>query len=68
MCSITPRRTRVRTPHLRALIDALTARDHRFEIVGPDVVVVESVAPDDLGWLVAGAGVVIYEMTPVDAV
>ena len=58
-------RIRVRTPHLATLTDALAARDHAFEVLGPDVLVVEAVAPDDLGWLVAAAGVVVYEMAPV---
>jgi hypothetical protein len=58
-------RVRVRTPHLTTLADALTARDHVFEVVAADVLVVEAVAPDDLGWLVAAAGVVVYEMAPV---
>jgi hypothetical protein len=66
MCTIQPRRTRVRTPHLPVLVDALAARDHGFEVLGPDTVVVETIAADDLGWLAAGAGVVIYEMTQVD--
>jgi hypothetical protein len=54
----------VRTPHLTTLIEALEARDHAFEVLGPDVVRIEGLAPDDLGWLVAAAGVVVYEMVP----
>ncbi len=59
-----PTRTRVRTPHLAALAAALDARDHTYEVLGPDLVRVHDVAPDDLGWLAAGAGVVVYEMAP----
>ena len=54
---------RVRTPHLKALVATLEARDHRFDVLAADLVRVHDVAADDLGWLVAGAGVVIYEMT-----
>ena len=63
MATTDPRpRTRVRTPHLAALTAALDARDHAYEVLGPDVVQVLDLAPDDLGWLAAGAGVVVYEM------
>jgi hypothetical protein len=54
----------VRTPHLTALTAALDDRDHAYEVLGPDLVRVLDVAPDDLGWLAASAGVVVYEMTP----
>jgi hypothetical protein len=52
----------VRTPHVSALLAALEARDHCCEVLGPDVVRVRGVAADDLGWILAGAGVVVYEM------
>ena len=54
--------TTVRTPHVDALAAALDARDHSYTVVTPDVIEVRDVAPDDLGWLAAGAGVVVYEM------
>ena len=60
-------RTRVRTPHLAALTAALDARDHVYEVLAPDLVRVLDLAPDDLGWLAAGAGVVVYEMVPCSA-
>ena len=64
MTSTDPRRAiRVRTPHVAALTAALAARDHAFEVLEPDLVHVSGLAADDLGWLAAGAGVVIYEMT-----
>ena len=59
-----PTTIRVRTPHLSALTAALEARDHVFEVLEPDVLNVNGLAADDLGWLAAGAGVVIYEMVP----
>ncbi len=65
MATTDPRpRTRVRTPHLDALTAALDARDHTYEVLAPDLVRVLDLAPDDLGWLAAGAGVVVYEMAP----
>ncbi|HEX7135885.1 MAG TPA: hypothetical protein VF228_25125 [Iamia sp.] len=57
-------RIRVRTPHLTVLTAALDARDHTYEVLEPDLVRVHDLAPDDLGWLAASAGVVVYEMTP----
>lgn len=54
--------TRVRTPHLTVLTTVLDARDHRYVVLAPDLVRVDDLAPDDLGWLAAGAGVVVYEM------
>jgi hypothetical protein len=54
--------TTVRTPHVDALAAALNARDHAFSVIAPDVIEVPDVAPDDLGWLAAAAGVVVYEM------
>lgn len=64
MASIQPSATSttVRTPHLRALAAALEARGYPFEIMGTDVLRTHAVAADDLGWLAAGAGVVVYEM------
>lgn len=65
MATADPRpRTRVRTPHLAALTAALDARDHTYEVLEPDLVRVLDLASDDLGWLAAGAGVVVYEMVP----
>ncbi len=52
----------VRTPHAAALADALAARDLDFEMLGHDVICVRGMASDDLGWLAAAAGVVVYEM------
>lgn len=57
-----PRTTTVRTPHVEALAEALQARDHPYSIIAADVIVVRDLAPDDLGWLAASAGVVVYEM------
>lgn len=54
--------TTVRTPHAEALAAALDARDHVYTVVAPDVIEVRDLAPDDLGWLAAAAGVVVYEM------
>jgi hypothetical protein len=54
--------TTVRTPHLDALATALHARDHSYRVIAPDVIEVRDVAADDLGWLAAAAGVVVYEM------
>jgi hypothetical protein len=54
--------TTVRTPHVAALATALEARDHLFEVVASDRIRVTGIAPDDLGWLAAAAGVVVYEM------
>jgi hypothetical protein len=55
--------TTIRTPHLSNLTAALDERDCRYEVVGSDRVRVHDVAPDDLGWLAASEGVVIYEMS-----
>jgi hypothetical protein len=54
--------TTVRTPHLAALVTALEARDIGFETISGDRLRVRGMAPDDLGWLAASAGVVVYEM------
>ena len=54
--------TTVRTPHVDVLAAALQARDHPFTVISEDVIEVRGVAPDDLGWLAAAAGVVVYEM------
>jgi hypothetical protein len=54
--------TTVRTPHAEALVAALDARDHAYTVIAPDVIEVRDLAPDDLGWLAAAAGVVVYEM------
>ena len=59
---------RVRTPHVTMLSSALAARDHRYERIASDTVRVHGVPPDDLGWLAAQAGVVIYEMRVEPAV
>ena len=59
---------RVRTPHVTTLSSALDARDHRYERIANDTLRVHGVPPDDLGWLAAQAGVVIYEMTVEPAV
>jgi hypothetical protein len=56
--------TTVCTPHLSTLAQALEARDHHFEILSNDALRVTGIATDDLGWLAAGAGVVIYAMGP----
>jgi hypothetical protein len=58
-----PSWTTVRTPHLAALIVALEARDHIYETLAVDVLRVRDISPDDLGWLMAGAGVVVYELS-----
>jgi hypothetical protein len=58
-----PTTTTVRTPHTGALADALTARDYGYQLIAPDRIQVQGVEPDDLGWIGASAGVVIYEMT-----
>jgi hypothetical protein len=57
-----PTSTTVRTPHVDALAAALHARDHTYRVIAPDVIEVRDIAPDDLGWLAAAAGVVVYEM------
>lgn len=57
-----PMSTTVRTPHVDALATALQARDHAYTVIAPDVIEVRDLAPDDLGWLAAAAGVVVYEM------
>jgi hypothetical protein len=54
----------VRTPHLAALTAALDDRDHAYEVLAPDLLRVLDIARDDLGWLAASVGVVVYEMTP----
>ena len=59
--------TAVRTPHLSALATALEARDLSFELLSIDTLRVRDIAMDDLGWLAAAAGVVIYAMGPMDA-
>ena len=59
--------TTVRTPHLNALAAALDARDLSFELLSIDTLRVPDIAMDDLGWLAAAAGVVIYAMGPMDA-
>ena len=59
--------TTVRTPHLSALATALEARDLSFELLSVDTLRVRDIAMDDLGWLAATAGVVIYAMGPMDA-
>jgi hypothetical protein len=58
--------TTVRTPHLSALAAALEARDLAFELLSIDTLRVRDIAMDDLGWLAAAAGVVIYAMGPMD--
>jgi hypothetical protein len=62
MANAPERSTTVRTPHATALVAALAARDLPFDLVGPDLVQVHDIAADDLGWIAAGAGVVVYEM------
>lgn len=52
----------VRTPHADLLAETLGARDLTFRFTGPDTLVVIGMAADDLGWLAAGAGVVVYAM------
>jgi hypothetical protein len=54
--------TTVQTPHVAALAAALEMRDQSFEVLAPDRIGVRDIAPDDLGWLAAAAGVVVYEM------
>ena len=54
--------TTVRTPHADVLVAALQTRDHTYTVLAPDLIEVRGVAPDDLGWLAAAAGVVVYEM------
>ena len=44
------------------LASALEARDLVFEVLAPDLIRVGGIAPDDLGWLAATVGVVVYEM------
>jgi hypothetical protein len=50
-----------------ALAAALEVRDQSFEVIAPDRVRVSDIAPDDLGWLAAAAGVVVYEMVTTTA-
>ena len=54
--------TTVRTPHVDVLAAALDAVTTRTRVITSDVIEVRDVAPDDLGWLAAAAGVVVYEM------
>ena len=56
--------TRVRTPSLDLLTDALDAAGHRYERLEHDVLRVQGTAPDELGRLAATAGAVVYELTP----
>ena len=56
--------TRVRTPSLDLLTDALDAAGHRYERLEHDVVRVQGAAPDELGRIAATAGAVVYELTP----
>jgi hypothetical protein len=58
--------TTIRTPHVWPLVAALESRDHRYEVIGPDLIRVRGVAADDLGWIMAGARVVVYEMVTDD--
>ncbi len=58
-----PSWTTIRTPHLVALITALEARDHHFEVLTTEVLRVRDISADDLGWLAAAAGVVVYAMS-----
>jgi hypothetical protein len=59
--------TTVKTPHVEALAAALEMRDQTFEVLGADRIRVGDIAPDDLGWLAAAAGVVVYEMVTTTA-
>ena len=54
--------TTLRTPHATALVATLAARDLPYVLLAPDLVQVDDVAADDLGWIAAAAGVVVYEM------
>jgi ABC-2 type transport system ATP-binding protein len=53
---------RVRTPHAGMLADALAAHGHAPVHLAPDLVRVHDITAEELGWLVADAGVVVYEM------
>jgi hypothetical protein len=55
--------TTLRTPHLVHLIAALEARQLTFHVIAPDTLRVDDIAPDDLGWLIAQNGIVVYAMT-----
>lgn len=59
--------TTVRTPHVDALVAALQARDLPHTVIAADVIEVRNIAADDLGWLAAAAGVVVYEMVTYTA-
>ena len=56
--------SRVRTPSLALLGNALDAAGLAFELLGPDLLRVHDVTPEELGSLAADAGAVIYELTP----
>ena len=69
MASCHPSTGRIRPCRSRSARRTLTssprrsgARDLPFRFIGPDTLVVTGMAADDLGWLAAGAGVVVYAM------
>jgi len=54
----------VRTPQADALRDALSTQGTTAELKSPDTVVAMGTTTEAVGLMAAGAGVVIYEMTP----
>jgi ABC-2 type transport system ATP-binding protein len=55
---------RVRTPQAEELRAALTAADVATELVGPDTLLAWDATTETVGLAAAGAGAVIYEMSP----
>ena len=55
---------RVRTPQAEALRDALAAQGIAAQLVAADALVALETTAEAVGLAAAGAGVVIYEMTP----
>ncbi len=56
--------SRVRTPSVALLADALDAAGHRYDLLDPTLLRVEGVTPEQLGRLAAEVGAVIYELSP----
>ena len=52
----------VRTPHARALRDALAAHGVNAHLTSLDTVLAVDTTPDNVGVIAAGVGLVIYEM------
>jgi ABC-2 type transport system ATP-binding protein len=55
---------RVRTPQAEELRAALTTADVATELVGPDTLLAWDATTETVGLAAAGAGAVIYEMSP----